>query len=150
MCAISSFSHFNEVERCENSSCTFRWNIKEMAAMRKLYLVVSPNFGILINDGNDLIFSVGVMTFENDPPLSHPLRSRPGRELSDNNNTEGAILVTDNRVLNGPLGRSLRSFARTAHSALSLRSAPLCYARFARSLRSRARSLTSLTPSWDS
>ena len=52
--------------------------------------------------------------------------------------------------LKGPLGRSLRLFARTAHSAHSLRSAPLCYARFARSLRSRARSLTSLTPSWDS
>ena len=65
-------------------------------------------------------------------------------------NTEVAFLVADNRVLKGPLGRSLRSFARTAHSAHSLRSAPLRYARFARSLRSRARSLTSLTPSWDS
>ena len=64
--------------------------------------------------------------------------------------SKGAFLVADNRVFNGPLGRSLRSFARTAHSAHSLRSAPLRYARFARSLRSRARSLTSLTPSWDS
>ena len=46
------------------------------------------------------------------------------------------FLVTDNRVFNGPLGRSLRSFARTAHSAHSLHSA-----RFAHSLRSWARSL---------
>ena len=64
--------------------------------------------------------------------------------------TQGAFLVRDNRILNGPLGRSLRSFARTAHSAHSLCSTPLRYARFARSLRSRARSLTSFTPSWDS
>ena len=69
--------------------------------------------------------------------------------------TLGAFLVRDNRVLNGPLGRSLRSFARTAYSpysAHSLRSAPLCSTalRFARSLRSQARSLTSLTPLWDS
>merc|ERR1712168_1062490 len=62
----------------------------------------------------------------------------------------GPVSSRDNRVFNGPLGRSLRSFARTAHSAHSLRSAPLRYARFARSLRSRARSLTSLTPSRDS
>ena len=33
--------------------------------------------------------------------------------------------VTDNRVFNRPLGRSLRSFAHSAHS---LRSAPQCYA----------------------
>ena len=39
--------------------------------------------------------------------------------------TQGAFLVRDNRILNGPLGRSLRSFAGTAHSAHSLRSAPL-------------------------
>ena len=61
---------------------------------------------------------------------------------------EEAFLVRDNRVFNGPLGRSLRLFARTAHSAHSahsLRSAPLRYARFARLLRSQARSLTSLT-----
>ena len=56
---------------------------------------------------------------------------------------KGAFLVTDNRVLNLPLGRSLRSFARTAHSAHSLRSAPLRYAC------SRACSLTLLTPSWE-
>ena len=62
----------------------------------------------------------------------------------------GPVSSRDNRVLKGPLGRSLRSFARTAHSAHSLRSAPLRYARFAHSLRSQARSLTSLTPSWDS
>ena len=37
---------------------------------------------------------------------------------------EVAFLVTDNRVFNGPLGRSLRSFARTYNSAYSLRSAP--------------------------
>ena len=60
---------------------------------------------------------------------------------------KGAFLVKDDRVLKGPLGRSLRSFARTAHS---LRSAPLCSACFARSLCSRARSLTLLTPSCNS
>ena len=38
---------------------------------------------------------------------------------------EGVFLVRDNRVFNGPLGRSLRSFARTAHSTYSLRSALL-------------------------
>ena len=59
----------------------------------------------------------------------------------------GPVSTHDNRVLKGPLGRSLRSFARTAHSAHSLRSALLCYARFARSLRSQAHSLTSRTPS---
>ena len=31
-----------------------------------------PNFGILIYGGNGLIFSKGVMNFENDPTLSHP------------------------------------------------------------------------------
>ena len=54
----------------------------------------------------------------------------------------GPVSTRDNRVLKGPLGRSLRSFARTAHS---LHSAPLCSACLARSLRSWARSLT---PSW--
>ena len=62
----------------------------------------------------------------------------------------GPVSTRDNRVWKGPLGRSLRSFARTAHSAHSLRSAPLRSARFARSLRSQARSLTLLSPSWDS
>ena len=38
------------------------------------------------------------------------------------------VSTRDNRVLKGPLDRSLRSFARTAHSAHSLRSAPLQYA----------------------
>ena len=38
--------------------------------------------------------------------------------------TLGAFLVRDNRVFNGPLGRSLRSFARNARSA-ALRSALL-------------------------
>ena len=67
--------------------------------------------------------------------------------------TEGAYLVTNNRILNRPLGRSLRSFARTAHSAHLLRSALLWYVRFAmialfaHLLHSQARSLTSLTPS---
>lgn len=42
--------------------------------------------------------------------------------------SEGAFLVTDDRVFNGPLGHSLRSFARTSHSAHSLRSALLHYA----------------------
>jgi len=32
----------------------------------------------------------------------------------------GPVSTRDNRVLNGPLGRSLRSFARTAHSLRSL------------------------------
>ena len=50
----------------------------------------------------------------------------------------GPVSSRDNRVLKGPLGRSLRSFARTAHSAHSLRSTPLCYARIARLLHSRA------------
>ena len=35
---------------------------------------------------------------------------------------EVAFLVTDNRVFNGPLGRSLHSFALTAHSAYLLHS----------------------------
>ena len=51
----------------------------------------------------------------------------------------GAFLVTDNRVYKEPLDRSLCSFARTAHS---LRSAPLCYARLARSLAPFTGSLT--------
>ena len=62
--------------------------------------------------------------------------------------TLGAFIVTDNHVLNGPLGRLLRSFACTAHSPHLLFSAPLCYARFARLLHLRARSLTLLTPLW--
>ena len=53
----------------------------------------------------------------------------------------GPVSTRDNRVLKGPLDRSLRSFARTAHSAQSLRSAPLRYAPF-------TGSLTSLTPLW--
>ena len=61
-----------------------------------------------------------------------------------------AFLVTDNRVLNRPLGLSLRSFARTAHSAYSLRSAPLRSACFARLLCSRARSFTLPSPLLDS
>ena len=67
-----------------------------------------------------------------------------------NENELEPVSTRDNRVFNWPLGRSLHLFARTAHSAHSLCSAPLCYARFARSLHSRARSLTSLTPLWDS
>ena len=54
---------------------------------------------------------------------------------------EGAFLGKDDRVLKGPLGRSLRSFARTAHSAHSLRSAPLCFAPFTGSLTHFAHSL---------
>ena len=77
---------------------------------------------------------------------------------------KGTFLVTDNRVFNKPLGRSLRPFARTAHSARLLHSALLRCTRFAAlaslhslrctcfacSLRSRACSFTSLTTSWDS
>ena len=54
---------------------------------------------------------------------------------------KGAFLVGHDRVLNGPLGRSKRLFTRTAHSAHSLCSASLWYARL---LRSRACSLCSL------
>ena len=63
--------------------------------------------------------------------------------------TKGAFLVRDNRVFNGPLGRSLCSFACTALSAHLLCSAPLRYTCFAHSLHSCARSLTLLTPMWD-
>ena len=54
---------------------------------------------------------------------------------------KGEFLIRDNRVCNGPVSRSLRTFARTTHSAYSLRFVPL---------QSRARSLTTLTLSWDS
>ena len=57
------------------------------------------------------------------------------------------LLAKDNRVTKGPLGRSLCSFARTTHSAHSLNSVLLCYACL---LGSGARSLTTLTPSWES
>ena len=53
--------------------------------------------------------------------------------------SQGAFLVKDDRVLKGPLGCSLHSFARTAHSAHSLRSALL-----ARSVHGLAHSLRSL------
>ena len=56
----------------------------------------------------------------------------------------GAFLVRNNRVLNGPLGCSLRSFARTAHSAKSLRSALFRYAHFTCSIHGLAHSLCSL------
>ena len=65
-------------------------------------------------------------------------------ERMKENSVLGPVSTRDNRVLKGPLGRSLRSFARTAHSAHSIRGAPLRCARFARSLHSRARSLRSL------
>ena len=58
---------------------------------------------------------------------------------------KGEFLVKDDRVLKGPLGRSLRSLARTAHSAHSLHSALLRYICFVRSLHARACSLTLLT-----
>ena len=51
---------------------------------------------------------------------------------------KGALLVRDNRVFNGPLGRSLLSFARTAHS---LCIAPLISASFMGSLTHFAHSL---------
>ena len=41
--------------------------------------------------------------------------------------TKGVFLVTNNHVFVGPLGRSLRLFARIAHSAHSLCSAPLAH-----------------------
>ena len=55
----------------------------------------------------------------------------------------GSVSTRDNRVFNGPLGRSLRSFTRTSHSAHSLRSAPLRFA----PLSSIARSIHGLTHS---
>ena len=70
--------------------------------------------------------------------------------INDNVLQLGPVSTRDNRVLTGPLGRSLRLFAHTAHSTHLLRSALLRYARFARSLCSQARSLTLLTPTWDS
>ena len=54
---------------------------------------------------------------------------------------QGAFLVKDDRLLKGPLGRSLRSFTRTTYSAHSLCSAPL---RYARSVHGLAHSLLSL------
>ena len=57
---------------------------------------------------------------------------------------EGAFLVRENCVLKGPFGCSLPLFTHTAHSAHSLRSAPLRYTSFAQSLCSRAHSLCSL------
>ena len=54
---------------------------------------------------------------------------------------QGAFLVIDNRVLNLPLGRSLRSFARTALSAHSLWKALLPFPSFAHSLISAFTSL---------
>ena len=55
---------------------------------------------------------------------------------------KGAFLVKEDRVLKGPLGSSLRSFARTAHSAHSLRNTTL--ASLARSVHGLAHSLRSL------
>ena len=45
--------------------------------------------------------------------------------------TNGAFLNADNGVFNGPLGRSLRSGAHTAHFSHLLHSTNLYYARFA-------------------
>ena len=61
----------------------------------------------------------------------------------------GPVSSRDNRVFNGPLGRSLRSFARTAHSLRNapLRSAALRFATLAllaRSVHGLAHSLGSL------
>ena len=55
---------------------------------------------------------------------------------------KGAFLVKEDRVLKGPLGSSLRSFARTAHSAHSLRNTTL--ASLARSVHGLAHSHCSL------
>ena len=60
--------------------------------------------------------------------------------------SQGGFPVTDNRVLNRPLGRSLCSFARTAHSTHSLSSALLRYAHFPYSLHWRACSVHGLAP----
>ena len=56
----------------------------------------------------------------------------------------GPISTQDDHILIGSLGHLLRSFVRTTHFTHSLRSSALL-----RSLHSRARSLTPLTPSWD-
>ena len=70
-------------------------------------------------------------------------RSSPKREFVTDE-SEGELsrihvegfLVRDNRVFDGPLGRSLRLFARAAQSTHSLCSALLRYTRFARLLHS--------------
>ena len=46
--------------------------------------------------------------------------------------TQVAFLIADNRVLNGPLGRSPSSFTRITHVAHLLQSTPLCNAIFSR------------------
>ena len=53
-----------------------------------------------------------------------------------------AFLGRDNRILNGPLGRSLCSLARNAHSAHWLCSAQLCFSRSLCSLAPFTGSLT--------
>ena len=87
-------------------------------------------------------------SFELDQELAF-LRGDERLIIHDSTKTlsKGAFLVRDNRIFNGPLGRSLSLFACTAHSIHSLCSALLCYTRFARLLHSQAGSLTLLTPS---
>ena len=57
-------------------------------------------------------------SFELDQELAF-LRGDERLIIHDSTKTlsKGAFLVRDNRIFNGPLGRSLRSFARTAYSA---------------------------------
>ena len=52
------------------------------------------------------------------------MKDTGGARNGDTETSKGGFLVRDNRVLNGPLSRLLRSFTRTAHSTHSLRSAP--------------------------
>ena len=72
-------------------------------------------------------------------PIERELKGRPRVDV---HTIQAQTMDEAIAFFNGPLGRSQRSLARTAHSAHLLHSAPLCYARL---LHSRARSLTSLT-----
>ena len=64
-----------------------------------------------------------------------------GRSRKVSSVANGPVSTRDNRVLKGPFGRSLHSFARTAHSAHSIRSAPLRYVCFIHGLAHSLRSL---------
>ena len=76
------------------------------------------------------------------------------------NESEDVFQVTDNHISNDHSVAPFMRFAHTANSAHSFHNAPLCSttvhfalqrsACFICSFRSRARSLTLLTPSWDS
>ena len=74
--------------------------------------------------------------------ITHPLFVKLLSASETETETKGAFQVTDNRVLNGPNGRSLHLFARTAHSVYLLCS--IYYASFARLFHARAGLLHSI------